>query len=160
MGEVTLMKVTGGYMLPVTKQDVEALEKIKAGDGIKCKFVRKRNLWFHKKFFALLNYAYDIWEPPEVKWQIRKDKDPVTAEKNFERFRKDITIKAGYYTIVMTLKGEARAEADSISFDSMDEDEFAQVYGKVLNVIMKLVLTNYTEQDINRVIENLEGFDH
>lgn len=159
MSKVVLMKVTGGYMLPVTQQDVEALAKIKEGDGIECSFTKKRQLWYHKKFFALLNYAYDVWEPPEVKWQIREADEPVTAVKNFERYRKDIIIKAGYYEIVVNLKGEARAEAQSISFDNMDEDAFSMLFGKVLGVIIDLVLRNYTDDDIDRVIENLEAFN-
>lgn len=125
---------------------------IKNGEVVSCEIKRPRNYGFHKKFMALLNYAFGIWEPGEIEYHGK----PVG--KNFERFRKDVTMLAGYYEVVTNIKGEAKAEPLSISFGSMGADEFEKLYSKTIDVILKHVLTNYTKEDVDRVIENIIGF--
>ena len=88
---------------------------------------------FTKKWFALLKIGYDNWEPGEINSQYG------TPEKNFERFRKDVTILAGYYSIVVRLDGTTRVEADSVSFGSMDESQFSELYSKTIDVLLRRV---------------------
>lgn len=128
-------------------------DTIKNGEIVSAEIKRPRNYEFHKKFFALLNYAFECWEPEDLTYKGK----PVG--KNFDRFRKDIITLAGYYDLVTNIKGEVKAEAQSISFGKMKEDEFEQLYSKTINVIIKQVLTNYTREDVDRVIENIIGFD-
>lgn len=127
-------------------------DTIKNGEIVSAEIKRPRNYEFHKKFFALLNYAYECWEPGDIEYKGK------LVGKNFDRFRKDITILAGYYEVVTNIKGEAKAEPKSISFGSMSEDEFAELYSKTVDVIIKHILKNYTREDIDHVIENIIGF--
>ena len=153
MTEIVLIKRPGDYLVPATELDRQRLERIKAGEGITCTFKRKRSLWQHRKFFALLNFAFDCWEP--VHEQEFKGL-PVTKE--FERFRKDVTIAAGYVDYVVNLRGETRAEAKSVAFDSMDEDEFAALYYRVAETLIAMVLKRYTREDIDHVVAELTRF--
>lgn len=127
-------------------------DTIKNGEVVRAEIKRPRNYEFHKKFFALLNIAYESWEPEEIEYHGQ----PVG--KNFDKFRDDITILAGYYNIFVNIKGEPQAEAKSISFGKMEEDEFAELYSKTIDVILKRVLKNYTREDIDRVVEEIIGF--
>ncbi len=54
----------------------------------------------------------------------------------FETYRRWVTMRAGFYKVYHTKKGELY-EAESISFASMDEQTFEEVYSRVLNVIIK-----------------------
>lgn len=128
---------------------------IKNGEVVSAEIKRPRNYEFHKKYFALLNYAFGVWEPEEYKSKTVNK----YFGKNFDRFREDITCLSGYYELVPTIDGQVRARAKSISFGKMDEDEFQELYSKTIDVILKHVLHNYTHEDIDRVIENIVGFD-
>ena len=79
--------------------------------------------------------------------------------KNKERFRKDIAILAGFFDSTVNLKGEVRLEAKSISFAQMDEIEFEALYNQTINVILQSVLTTYTRDDLDAVVEQLLRFD-
>ena len=55
---------------------------------------------------------------------------------NLDHYRKYLTCKAGFYTAYETDKGTF-IEADSISFASMDELEFSDLYSKMIDVIIQ-----------------------
>jgi hypothetical protein len=120
---------------------------------------RIRNYEFHKKFFALVNYAYEFWEPaplpdsPEHRWRKK-----VTPEKNMDRFRKDLTILAGWYDAHYRVNGEVRIEAKSISFAAMDEDEFEKLYSATIDVILKHVCTQMTEERLRDIVDDILRF--
>jgi hypothetical protein len=60
--------------------------------------------------------------------------------------------------MAVNLKGETRLTAKSISFANMDEDEFSDLYNAACNVILQRILTNYTRDDLDAVIDRLMGF--
>ena len=158
MSEAFFIKTPSNVFMPATVHDQELLKKIKIGQPVKLKYTRVRNYEFHKKYFALLNLAFDYWEPPEhgegSAW-----KDKVEIEKNFDRFRKDIIIRAGYFTATYRLNGDVRFEAKSIAFHSMSEDEFEELYTKTIDVIIKHVLDGYTDEMLRSVIDQIEAFE-
>ncbi len=134
------------------------LNRVKNGALMLADVRQPRNAKFHRKFFALLNFAFDYWEPQPVEL----DGEIVTPEKNFERFRKDITILAGYRVMVVNIKNEVRYEAQSISFAEMDETEFNELYRAVFNTVWRLVLSRVhgmTEQVAENTINQLLSFD-
>jgi len=152
MTELVLVKHQSGLMLPENQETKDFIDKLKHGALIRADFKKMRNPAFHRKFFALLNFAYEQWEPAE---QTYKDQ---VVEKNFDRFRSDIAILAGFGFPVTNIRGEVRMEAKSISFASMDEGEFSALYEKTITVIMKHILTNYTRDDLDNVVSQLLNF--
>ena len=112
-----------------------------------------RNPKFHRKFFALLQVGFDAWEPA---FEVSVQGEPVG--KNFERFRKDVTILAGFYEPAFALDGTLELEAKSIAFANMDDAEFEQVYSAVANVLLSKVLRNYTREDLDQHVDRLIGF--
>ena len=143
-------KIPNGSLVPDGESDAELLSKIKLGDVVKLTLVRPRNYAFHKKYFALLQLAFDYWEPPEGK--VMKG---VTPERNFDTFRHDLAILCGFYDATYRLNGDVRLEAKSISFGSMSEDSFEDLYSKTINVIINRVCTQYTEDQLRRQVEDL-----
>jgi hypothetical protein len=62
MSKVNLIR-NGRSFAPATEQDEELLKRVRTGEIIACEFTKPRNPKFHRKFFALLNLAYEYWVP-------------------------------------------------------------------------------------------------
>ena len=125
-----------------------------AGEISFLKFIIPRNGKFHRKFMALLNVGFDMWEPKRK----RKSYKGMAIEKNFDQFREDITILAGFYEQTFNIKGEMKLRAKSISFANMEDDEFEELYQSVVTVLLREVCTKYAgraelDQVVNRVME-------
>lgn len=151
MSEIKLVCIGSAVFKAATEQDKENLKRFKLGDVMTAKVSRDRNPKFLRKFFVLLGVGFEAFEPV-VEWKGE------VLTKNFEKFREDVTIVAGYYDLVPTLNGDPRAVAKSISFANMEEDEFEKLYNSVVNVLLERVLTNYTRDDVDNVVNQILGF--
>lgn len=128
---------------------------LEPGEIVNVEMVIPRNPRFHRKFFALLQVGFEAWEPGR-KHKSHKGQ-PIT--KNFEQFREDITILAGYYEQTFDLAGRMRLRAKSISFSSMDDAEFEVVYSAVADTLLEKVLTTYAgRDDLDEVVDKVIGF--
>jgi hypothetical protein len=124
---------------------------LEPGELCQVEMVFSRNPRFHRKYFALLTLGYDAWMPC-------MEHNGQRVEKNFEQFREDVTILAGFYTQTWNIDGAMTVRAKSISFASMDDAEFEQVYSAVANVLLERVLTNYEGRaELDRVVEKIVG---
>jgi len=151
--DINLMKTYSGWV-PADPPTEEWSNKQKLGNIIHAKAATYRNLAFHRKLFALLNMAFDLWEPGEI------SSDYGTPQKNFDRFRKDIIILAGYYKTVIRLDGSVRVEADSISFSKMDAETFESLYSNVIDVLIKKVsaMKDMTPEDVDETVRKILEF--
>lgn len=152
MKEIVLTKVAGGVLAPTDPQAAEYIAKLKTGAAVRATVKQQRNPRFHRKFFALLNLAFDTWEPAENTYKGQ------AVGKNFDQFRNDIVCLAGFYEMATNLRGEVRVTAKSISFASMDQAEFDDLYNAVVNVVLKHVLTTYSREKLDEVMDQLTGF--
>lgn len=150
---IILRKTLNG-LIPEDPKTDEWYRKIKLGATVHSDFKQMRNAAFHRKLFALFNLAYEYWEPGEINSKFG------VPEKNFDRFRKDLTILAGHYHNVIRLDGSVRVEADSLSFGSMNQETFNDLYQSVLDVIMKRipVLNKLSEEEINDLVDKVLEF--
>lgn len=137
---------------PVDMAALEQMEQLKMNGEYLAVLTQPRNIFFHRKFFALLNVAYKAWDKPELEHK----GEQVSAD--FEQFRSDVIILAGHYKKYINIKGELRLKAKSISFAKMDEVEFQKLYSSVVDVILQKVLTNYDEDDLQNVVDKVLGF--
>lgn len=151
-----LMTKAQQALMPFDEPSREALAKLKTGAGVWVEVKQARNVRFFRKLFALLNLAFDLWEPANKEWR----GEPV--RKNFDRFREDITILAGHYEATFDINGQTRLRAKSISFANCTEEEFEQVYKGILDVVWRRILrqADYkTPEDVDRVVNQLLGFE-
>lgn len=151
MTEINYIKSNQG-LTPATEEDWEKHNRYKLGSLVSGKFTEKRNGQFHNKFFSMLDVGFQAWNPGELdeKWGV--------PEKNPEQFREDVIIKAGYYTVSARLDGSIRVRAKSIKFGKMQQEEFEKLYSNVVNVLLRDVLTNYTKDDLNNVVNQILGY--
>jgi hypothetical protein len=152
MKEIVLTKAAGGVLVPCDPQAAEFIAKMKVGAGVRATVTQQRNVKFHRKLFALLNLAFDHWEPVAATYKGQ------VVGKNFDQFRNDITVLAGYYEMAVNLRGETRLTAKSISFGSMGQDEFDALYSAIVSVVLARILTNYTPEQLDSVMDQLLGF--
>lgn len=131
-----LLRNTEHGLIPEYTPDFDEKKKLKLGEVYKAKIVFARNYEFHKKFMALCKIGCE---------------NSKTVEMPFDTYRKYAQIKAGYYNIYSTPKGQY-VEAQSIAFDKMDNEQFQEVYNRVLQFIM--VDIQATKEDIERELIN------
>jgi hypothetical protein len=148
----------GAGLFPAYKADAERIEKIKLGSLLLADVKQPRNPMFHRKFFALLNLAYEYWNPGPVTYRGKQ----IEVPRDFERFRKDVLIMAGFRRPVVNIKGELRLEPDSISFASMDEERFQECYGAVFNVLWDMILSRVdgmTQEEVDRLVDQMLSYE-
>ena len=145
-----------GALYPADQQSADEIAKLKSGVGLTVEARKAQNLAFHKKMMALANFAFENWEPTESTYHGQ------VVSKEFDRFRKDLTILAGYGRPVYNVRGEVRFEADSWSFASMSAEKRETFYKALLNTIWKHVMSKsgyLTAEDLDKTIEELLRYD-
>jgi hypothetical protein len=107
-------------LVPLYPSDQDEKRKLKLGQDYKVEITNPRNLGFHKKFMALINVGCENSK----------------LDMPFDTYRRYMTIKAGYFKAYQLDQG-MYYEAMSISFASMQQDEFEEVYSRVLDKIIE-----------------------
>lgn len=162
MPEWIEVKTAMGDVRGMRQEDIDAIRRHEAWKGRReagefwnVKVTRKRSGPVHRRFFKMLSYAFEHWDPgPHGKTY----KGFVVA-KEFESFREDILILAGYGEARYHVDGTISFKAKSISYDSIpDDEEFKKVYEAVQVVLLEHILTNYHKADLERVLNELERY--
>lgn len=121
---------------PADNEAIEALKKWKQGTVVRCEVKRPRNYKFHKKGFALFNLVFENQEKYET----------------IEDLITEIKLRVGHYEEHITMKGVMVYVPKSISFGSMDEDEFNAFYNKAVNIVLKYFIPDTTREDLEHEI--------
>lgn len=137
---------------PSGEEAAELIQKLRMGETVLVDVKRPRNIQYHRRFFAMLGYAYEHWDPEPVEYK------GVKVGKNLEVFRAWCIARAGYYELSVTPDGKVRAEPESMSFANMDQLGFEKLYNDVANVILKYVLVSYKKADLDEVVDKLVRF--
>lgn len=122
-------------LIPENETDYSKYQKLNIGTVYEFDVKHPRNYEFHKKFFALISLAFE-------------NQDKFINE---DHYRKYLICKAGFYTAVETDTGTF-VIADSISFGSMDNLKFEELYGKMMTVVIKEI--GVTSEQIRQEIVN------
>ncbi|CAM3448171.1 hypothetical protein KLVA111870_01990 [Klebsiella variicola] len=73
----------------------------------------------------------------------------------FDRFRKDLTILAGFYVKTVRLNGDIRVEAQSLAYANMEQEKFERVYSALINAAIKHVFSGTKDKEI---LNRLQSF--
>ena len=137
--EVVCIKSPSGSLVPMDESEAEKLRRFKAGSVVRCEMSAMRNGLFFRKWFALAKVAFDIWEDGMEPIEYGGQKvQPV-----FDKFRKDLTIMAGYWHPVFNIDGTFKVEADSIAWHKMSQETFEAMYSKTIDAILARVLPRH-----------------
>lgn len=151
-----MKKVAKDLFRPATEQDAERLERFTVGAEVACDLREMRNYQFHKKYFALINYLFGIWEEtmPPSEWRGHQ------VRANIDKFRDDLTILTGRFDATYNVRGEVQLDAHSISFASMDQEEFEKLYSDTINVALAKVLhrPDLNEEIVREMVDQILHF--
>lgn len=142
--EIHLVRTSLGLQA-YADEDYEELRKIKVGSVVKANIVRQRNVKFHRKFFSLIRAAWDcLTEQQRINLR------------SVETFREQLLITSGFSEPLYDLNGQKFLErAKSISFAKMDEPAFNEVYSKVLDTILTIMVADgVSEDEFNNILKN------
>jgi len=145
--KVRLVK-EGFALVPYDTQSEEWLHAKASGQWFECEIKTPRNYKFLKKAFALLNIAYQHWEPEPIVTEFGE------AEKSFEQMREDLTIMCGFYKVVRRINGKPKIVAKSWSYAEMDDDEFSVLYDRLVTKIIQTILLNWSIEEVHKAVGN------
>jgi len=140
-------------LVPCDQAQAEVLERLKPNAEYKAVFTQPRNPGFHRKAFALAQIAFDAWEPPKDKEYNGK---PIMKE--FEAFREELTVLAGFYDVTWTLAGKMKLRAHSWAWGAADQLKFEEMYQGFITVILRDILTGYTKDDLDATVDKILRF--
>ena len=102
--------------LPFDEESLASAETLEENSVWVVDIKQPRNPKFHGYAFKMFHIMHDM----------------IDAEYDFDPWRKNLTILAGYYTAhgKVNVQGivMARVEADSLSFENMDDDDFHKFF--------------------------------
>lgn len=151
--EVSLIKLAQGALAPADEHEAEKLRRLKLGALVKCEMTETRNPQFHRKFMALMRLGFESFNPPEATYK------GYPVETDFDQFREDVTIAAGFFVVHYRIDGSFRVRAKSISFGRMKQPQFELVYSAVANVLLRGVLVRYQNRAVlDNVVNQILGF--
>lgn len=140
-----MIKHAGGVLIPVDEYEAEKMDRIKNGTQVPFGYKESRNQRFHGKMFAFFNYCFQYWDGQSML-------EFANRGKQFDSFRKHLTILAGYHHQTYDINGNMMINADSLSFANMAEDEFRGCYSAIVNAAMEHVFKGCDESEYDRLM--------
>jgi hypothetical protein len=152
MPALYLVRSTAYALEPLDQPTADYIDRCPEGAGFQATVKQYNHPGFHRKLFALLQHAYDVWEPRDVRYR----GEPV--RKNFEAFRRDVTIMAGFGDVYVDLEGRLCPIARSLDFGRMNQTQREALFSALVDVVLTRILTNYTRADLDNVLAQTLAF--
>jgi len=143
-------KAIGGVLIPVDDFVLDKMQKFKTGGLYEVEIKRVRNPHFHAKVFSFFKFCFDHWSANKTHWE------NMSEARQFESFRNELTELAGFIETAYSIDGVSfTTKAKSLSFGSMDQDEFEECYSALINAAIKHVFIGTTDENI---LNGLQSF--
>jgi len=141
--KINFIKAAGGSLIPNDDFDAEKMVKFKTGEVYEVDIKLSRNPAFHRKVFAFFNFCFAHW---------KGNNEFQCEQKQFDVFRANLTVLAGYYDSFYSIKGEPRIEAKSISYSSMKQEDFEMLYSALIQAALKNIFKTADNNTYNQLI--------
>lgn len=129
-------------LVPLGDDDYEEKKKLKLGQTYSVEVKVARNVDFHRKYFALISYAWEFLNEQETERFRTK-----------ENFRKYVEVAAGHCDVIFHPRLQEYVEIPkSISFGKMDNAEFSDLYQRVKDVIFSIIGNRVTQDQFERLL--------
>jgi hypothetical protein len=129
-------------LVPLDDDDYEEKKKLKLGQTYSVEVKVARNVDFHRKYFALIAYA----------WEFLNEQETATF-KSKDNFRKYLEISAGHCDVIFHPRLQEFVEIPkSISFGKMDNTAFSELYERVKDVIFSIIGDRVTRDEFERLL--------
>ena len=129
-------------LVPLGDDDYEEKKKLKLGQTYSVEVKVARNVDFHRKYFALISYAWEFLNEQETERFRTK-----------ENFRKYVEVAAGHCDVIFHPRLQEYVEIPkSISFGKMDNAEFSDLYTRVKGVIFSIIGNRVSQDQFERLL--------
>lgn len=129
-------------LVPYGDDDYDQKRKLKIGECYTVDVKVARNIDFHRKYFAMISYSWEFLNEQESE-----------RFKTKENFRKYLEIAAGHCEIIYHPKLQEFVEIPkSISFGSMDNTSFNDLYKRVKEVVFSIIGSRVSEAEFERLL--------
>ena len=143
-----MMKNAGGVFCPADEMYLPDLQSFKNGEIYEIELKRTRNPAFHRKVFAFFKFCFNHWAADKTEWKHFDER------KQFDTFRKHLTVLAGFYESTYNIKGDLRIEAQSLSYGNMEQAEFESCYKALISAAIKHIFNDSTDENtLNQLYE-------
>jgi len=141
--KISFMKVAAGILVPASDIEAERMTRFPSNEVFEIEIKLGRNPAFHSKAFAFLNYCFEFW---------KSDNNYSDERTDFDVFRENLTVLAGYKEVSYTISGDCRVKGKSLSFASMDQEEFESFYNAAIQAAMNTIFKNCGENEYNKLV--------
>lgn len=141
--KVNMEKRDGGFLSPFDDFAQDKINKLKTGCIYEVEFKYCRNPSFHGKVFSFLGFCFHFW---------KGNNEFMDEAAQFDVFRKNLTVLAGYYDSFYKIDGSVRIEAKSLSYGSMTQEDFERFYNAAIQAAMKHVFKTNDESIYNQLM--------
>ncbi len=131
--KIEVIKLAGGLLTPASDIEVEKLTKFKTGEQYQVEIKLTRNPAFHRKVFQFMSFCYQYW---------RGSNEFISEAKQFDVFRKNLTVLAGFYDSAYAINSSVIITAKSLSFSNMNQSDFEECYNALINAALTHIFTN------------------
>ena len=129
-------------LVPLDDDDYEEKKKLKLGQTYSVEIKVARNVDFHRKYFALIAYAWEFLDEQET-----------ARFKSKDNFRKYLEMAAGHCDVIYHPRLQEFVEIPkSISFGKMDNTAFSELYERVKDVIFSIIGDRVTRDEFERLL--------
>ena len=126
-------------LIPCYDDDFDEKKRLKEGEYYMADITTVRNPKLHRKYFALINLAWDYVPGIQQEFLYNNDK---------KVFRKTIEVAAGHCEVIYNIKLETFTHIPvSISYGTLDNLAFEKLYNSVLDVLYATVFKDISEDD-------------
>ncbi len=134
-------KTVDHKLAPADEYAYEKISKLKLNAEIEVDIRQPRNAKFHRKFMSLLRLVFENQEIYE----------------DFEAFRKEVTMRCGFWQEHHHLSGKISYEAKSISFGKMDEVEFGELYDRAIDILIDNFIPGTDRNELEQAVLEYVG---
>lgn len=129
-------------LVPCDDNDFEVKKRLKIGETYEVSVVRFRNYQFHKKYFAMINCAWEYLDERQTRFFRSK-----------EVFRKTMEVSAGHCEKIYSVRMKSWIDIPkSIAFNKMSATEFEDLYNEVRAQIFSLALDHISEEEFTNAL--------
>ena len=123
-------------LIPHDDDTKKYIDRRSVGQILVAEVKMARNYENHKRFFAFITQTFGM-------------QDHFTE---LEAYRYWLTMKCGFFETIVAPNGVAMFKPKSISFESMEEDEFIELFSAAIDVFLDSFGNGLTESDVLQAI--------
>jgi hypothetical protein len=144
--KIRMIKEPGGLFRPADDMEYEKTTKFKTGEQYDADIKLSRNPAFLRKTMVFFHFCFNHWDGNKVHAFC-------SEAEQFDRFRKDLTILAGFYIQSERLDGSLRTEAESLAFGNMSEERFQECYLALIRAALKHIFHDADTNTENQLMD-------